>query len=191
LFPKLSTSDIDSFRAKYIGSEDEKQDILEAYEKASGDIQEMKQYIFFVEDEEEDEQRIVHVLNTALAAEEIELYPAYQQYQESHSNKENKSNKKKKRKASKTQEASLEELASMMKARDEERGHMFDSIIVKHTSSSKPKTKGFKKRSATEEFVDIPDDEFEAIQRSLMKEGTDNSKSSNKKTTSSTTKLRK
>ena len=39
IFPKISTDDIDSYREKYIGSDEEQQDLIAAYKQYHGDLQ--------------------------------------------------------------------------------------------------------------------------------------------------------
>ncbi len=50
LFPKVTTNDIDSFRATYQGSEEERQDVFEAYQNADGNMSKVLNEVMLAED---------------------------------------------------------------------------------------------------------------------------------------------
>lgn len=75
MFPKVTVQSIDDFSSKYKSSEEERQDVLKAYVKGKGDIEFIMENVMLAE--EEDEGRIVGILNDAIAAKEINALPSW------------------------------------------------------------------------------------------------------------------
>lgn len=65
MFPKVTTTAIDEFSAKYKGSEEERNDVLNAYRKYKGDVEKMMEVIMLCE--EGDEGRIIKIVDDAIA----------------------------------------------------------------------------------------------------------------------------
>ncbi|XP_074603638.1 dnaJ homolog subfamily C member 9 [Brevipalpus obovatus] len=69
LFPEITTEDIDGYIAKYIGSDEEKQDLKTLYVKYEGDLDIIYEYMIGY-----DEDRTREMLDKMLAAEEIPAF---------------------------------------------------------------------------------------------------------------------
>lgn len=76
LFPAISVTDIDNFVSKYRGSEDEKADVLELYERFDGDLFLMHNYIMGSDDDEA-EQRICDLIDNAIKQNGITMKSTY------------------------------------------------------------------------------------------------------------------
>ena len=76
LFPTITVADIDNFVTKYRGSEEEKVDILELYERFDGDLFLMHNYIM-CSDDDEAEQRICDLIDEAVKQQEVPLKSTY------------------------------------------------------------------------------------------------------------------
>lgn len=76
LFPAISVADIDKFIEKYRGSEEEKKDILELYERFDGDVFLMHSYIM-CSDDDRAEQRICDLIDAAIQQQEVPMKAKY------------------------------------------------------------------------------------------------------------------
>lgn len=76
LFPKLTISAIEKFAKEYIGSEEEKIDIVKAYENTDGNCMKMMELIMFAEDGEE--QRIIKTIDELMAQKRIHSTAKYE-----------------------------------------------------------------------------------------------------------------
>lgn len=65
LFPKVTIADINNLQTQYVGSEEEKTDIIAAYAKYEGDLHKMMEVIMFAEEGEE--KRICDLIESAIA----------------------------------------------------------------------------------------------------------------------------
>ena len=72
LFPKVTTKDIDSFLNKYIGSEEEKEDVKKYYNKFEGDMDMIYQHIIAF-----DEDRTRELIQGMIDAGEVEPFDAF------------------------------------------------------------------------------------------------------------------
>ena len=76
LFPTITVTDIDNFVTKYRGSEEEKVDILELYDRFDGDLFMMHNYIM-CSDDDEAEQRICDLIDEAIKQQTVSLKSTY------------------------------------------------------------------------------------------------------------------
>merc|ERR1711991_948311 len=72
MFPKLTIEMIEKFSAKYKYSEEERSDILEAYEKREGNLEEIMESVILAEEDERG--RIIEIINAAIGAAEVPRY---------------------------------------------------------------------------------------------------------------------
>lgn len=93
LFPKVTISDIEKFEKEYKGSEEEKHDVLKAYEREQGNMTNVMNHIMFAE--EGDEQRICKIIDDAISSKEVRVLPKYSKSRNSLlSTKKSKKNKR-------------------------------------------------------------------------------------------------
>lgn len=190
LFPKITVNDIESFRGRYVGSEEERNDVIEAYERYEGDCSKLMEAVMFAEEGEE--QRIIELVDSLIEADKLKVS---KKYEKSKIQLLNKSEKKQKSARSNTKKAgtsvamdteevyskktksnapkgeSIDDLAAMIRAKNSERSSagLFDSILSKY--SKEPATKKRKGPSSSKSSLDNPiadDAEFERIQKELM-----------------------
>ena len=64
-------NDIESFEQKYIGSDEEKADVLQAYIASDGDVNRIIQSVFFMEENDEDLRRLSSIIDTLIQGEHI------------------------------------------------------------------------------------------------------------------------
>lgn len=134
LFPKVTVQDIEKFSSSYKGSEEEKNDIIEAYYSRNGNFREMMEFVMLAEDE--DENRIANIINTGIANGDVELLPAYKKTHDKTSTQTGPGRAKRRKKAESSgqQEASdLDALTAMIRGRSEGRGSsVIGSIMAKY-----------------------------------------------------------
>jgi DnaJ family protein C protein 9 len=157
MFPKVTVEAIEEFRIKYKGSEEERLDILKAYNRASGELKYIMECVMLAE--EEDESRIVSIIVKAIENDEI---PLLNKWTQSLSGKPLKKRSKagksialdgsSKSKSSK-KAAADENLAQIILSNRNRQSSAFASICSKYAGDS--------------HFDDIPDEEFAAIQKKL------------------------
>lgn len=145
LFKKVETSDIDKFRAKYVGSEEEAADILKAYVEVGGDVFGIIDNVMLASDA--DEKRIRKVVDAGIESGSLAKLPGYKTY---------KAGDKQRKKRAKENDREAEEadhaaqgggpddmgsLMAMIRAKDAARGgNPLDAIIQKYSKAAK-KTK--------------------------------------------------
>jgi DnaJ homolog subfamily C member 9 len=157
MFPKISTADIEKFSEKYIGSDEEKTDVINAYLKYDGYFPHIMETVILAEDED----RLCGLIDEAIAQGRIKTTAKYSAFVASRKPKSS-SKKNKKSTNNKTKKdagAGLESLESMILNKRSKHGDdIISSLLSKYGSKSS--------RTAMED--DIPDDEFAAIQSRIM-----------------------
>jgi DnaJ family protein C protein 9 len=162
LFPKISLSDIDKFGETYIGSSEEKEDVIAAYNEHGGDVKKIMESVMLAE--EGDEHRICTVIDKAIQAGELKTCKKYQSTRVTASESQ-KRKKKNDAKAPKAAE-SLEQLILMKnKNRTSTTQSAMQSIFEKYGEDSK-KAGGKKGKKASE--YDLSDEAFEAAQKNIL-----------------------
>eukprot|EP00904_Undaria_pinnatifida_P012197 jgi/Undpi1/8107/HiC_scaffold_24.g10579.m1 len=183
LFPKITVADITSFSGKYKGSDEEKKDILEAYEKRKGNMSAVIDSIMLATEADEDRMRAV--IDVAIQNGEAPAFSAYKKGAKTA--RSAKSAAKRKTKMDK-EAAEAEELMSKLRGRHENkkseaslsthRAREFDSMVSaleasygggKRGSGSQKGGGKEGKRSKKVSPPDIDDAEFERIQSNLGK----------------------
>lgn len=146
LYPKFGTSDIDNFAEKYKGSEEEREDTLNSYIQYDGHMKHIFDSVPLCETGE-DEERIQNIILDAIATGEVDKLSRF---------KPKKSFSRKKAKKSINDDASLIALIQNRNRGDNRMG----SIVSKHAA---------KHNIRFDDIPDIPDDEWEAIQKRILK----------------------
>ncbi|KAK0707514.1 DnaJ domain-containing protein [Lasiosphaeris hirsuta] len=179
----ISEDAINQFAAKYKGSDEEKDDILAAYEEFKGDMDGIYETVM-LSNVLEDDERIRKVIDDAIASGEVESFVKYR--------KETKKSKQARIKAAKSESQEADELAKELGVYDKLRGKgskkdpeaslaaliqrnqasrasAFDQLAEKYGAAPKSSKSG-KKRTAKEyEEPDISDEQFEALRANMMK----------------------
>lgn len=75
LYPKINENDIKEYERNYKGSNEEINDIIELYNKYSGNLKNMMECIMFAEDG--DEERIIEIIDNAIENNLIEITSKY------------------------------------------------------------------------------------------------------------------
>jgi len=178
MFPRVTTSAIDSFSKTYKGSPEERDDILREYEDKDGDFDSIMECIMLAEDE--DEERIMTIIDEAIKSGEISSTTAYETHKKKFSKRKSSqcknstksseisgaaTNSKKKHKAKVEDIENNEALEAMIRNRQKSAGDVLSNLMKKYGSGGD---------DVLEE--DIPDDEFEAARARLGK-GKSSSKS--------------
>ena len=169
LFPKVTVEAIQKFSDQYIGSEEERRDVMKAYNEYDGFVPHIMEVVLLAEDE----HRICSIIDDLIDAKRLSLTPAYSDYRSKMKRKVVNQKPKKKLKSSK-HEADLGTLEAMIKSntssREKREASLFSNILQKYDNSSKSKV-----------VDDIPDDEFLKFQQNMLNSRQASSSSSKSK----------
>mmetsp|Transcript_14131 Transcript_14131/g.18446 ORF Transcript_14131/g.18446 Transcript_14131/m.18446 type:complete len:277 (+) Transcript_14131:36-866(+) len=170
MFPKITLEDIDNFKGKYQGSEEEKKDVIAAYQKCDGRLQQVIDCIMLAN--EDDEDRFRDMIQQHIDAGNRENLPSL-----GNQAKGKKKRKGKNKKAEQEAKEAEEELARMIQnrhsaknqitKRQQEFNDLVHDLEARYASSSKGK-KGKKKAKKSVPPPDIDDAEFEALQARMF-----------------------
>ncbi|KAJ1436879.1 DnaJ domain-containing protein [Ochromonadaceae sp. CCMP2298] len=155
LFPAITVANIDSFGDRYMGSAEEKKDIVETYGRFKGDLKKMLECIMCAE--EEDAPRICGIVDACIAE---GLLTTTKKYTASRVDPESKP-KAKKGKAGGKRKSSEEALVEIMRARDtvaSAAASAFGSIFAKYGGDEGGE-------------YEIGDEEFEKLRDKVAKKG--------------------
>ncbi|KXX81557.1 DnaJ subfamily C member 9 [Madurella mycetomatis] len=181
----ISEEAIRQFAAKYKGSDEEKGDVLAAYEEFEGDMDGVYETVM-LSDVVEDDARFREMIDAAIAAEEV---PAFQAY-----TKETKKSRQARVKSARKEAQEADELAKELGVYDKLRGKKSQkdaeaglAALIQRNQASRasaldrlaekygavPKAgKGGKKRGAKElEEPDISEEQFQKLQADMLKSG--------------------
>lgn len=154
IFPKISTTDIDKFSSNYIGSEEELHDIISAYNKHSGDLKKIMETVILAEEGEQ--PRICQRIDTAIATGLLKGCKKYSTTRvASHNGVDTKVSKKRKTTKKETDDpSSLAQLILSKNSNNKTTGsNMLNNIFEKYGGNNSE--------------YDIPDEEFEALQKKM------------------------
>ena len=175
LFPKITINDITSYQLKYQNSEEEKTDIITYYDKYEGDIKKVIEFIPFIE--EGDELRLCEIINKAIDSENLSNYPKYQKYYQKLLKNSTQTKKRKTTETETTDVDDLEEddLKNSKKPKTNKKQKEADDFAdlqkkILNKSNQKSSFNSILKKyggESNENEEDIPDDEFEAIQKNI------------------------
>ena len=167
VFPQITVKDIDDYKVKYIGSSEETNDVINAYNKCNGNLKNIMEWVLFAEDGEE--SRVISIIDDQITIGTIKSCLKYDQ-DKAKFEKENKkrSNNKKQSKSSnkKTKVDDNTSLLQMMIANRQSQANNLARICAKYSKDDNGRilnTKG------TE--YDIDDDEFDRLQKKMRHRG--------------------
>ena len=162
LFPKVTVSAIDKFSEKYKGSEEERSDILRAFQDYGGNFERVMETVMLAE--KEDEERIISIINDAITSGEISTTKRFETFKKKFkpTTKSHPSKKK-----SESENALLEKLITK---RQKQSTNIFESIMKRYGGDA----------DISDPFEDIPDEEFEKTRDQI-----ENRKNLNHSTTTS------
>lgn len=184
LFPKISLDDISRFENEYIGSEEEKRDVVAAYEANKGHLKRIMDTVMFAE--EGHEARIIELIDAAIEEGLLSSTKAYERERKKALDElqdEQKQNKKKRKHAEKAA-ASEEALAALIQARQKNAAHqqsVFANIISKYSEDGDDTKKGRKSHKKARNDYEIDDSEFARVQQQLQQDNNNNSSNSSRK----------
>lgn len=159
LFPKITINDIDKFKSSYIDSKEEYEDVIDSYNNYRGSMKTMKEVLMFVEDDD-DEMRIIGIIDKAIKEKVIKPYPNYQKYREGAV----KSTKRRKMSSKSAKESNESLVQAILSSKSNKSSSILSSIMSKYGEDE-------------DGFEDIPDDEFEALQRKVVNQKASSSSS--------------
>uniref|UniRef100_A0A7S2Y545 J domain-containing protein n=1 Tax=Fibrocapsa japonica TaxID=94617 RepID=A0A7S2Y545_9STRA len=171
LFPRVTTAGISSFQQKYQGSDEERADVIAAYNDFNGDIMAVIDNVMLASSDDED--RFQAIIDYAIDSGEIAK-------KRKKTPKSQKARAQRKKKAEQEAKEAEEMLAEIMRKRHQENlsivSHrrqqftsMIDSLEEKYSSKEKKtKKKSGKNRQKHQEFEEPNEDEFKSIQERLM-----------------------
>jgi len=168
LFPEITTADIESFGKTYIGSEEEKNDIIDAYQKHKGNLKHIMDSIMFAEAGEE--ARIIDTIDSMITDGRLKSTKKYNDSKAGALTTADSSKGKKKRK--KAQEEDNSALILAMQQKNQARRKQATTNILSYLSPEE------RMQMQTD---DIPDDEFERIQAEMKMPPASKSKSKGRK----------
>ncbi|KDO30237.1 hypothetical protein SPRG_19792 [Saprolegnia parasitica CBS 223.65] len=159
LFPKVTTKDIQSFEKTYRESDEEAQDVLQAYEKYKGKMQSILDVVMLSTDDDID--RFTKIIQDAIDANEVPLYPAF--------TKKIKTKGKSKKAAAeaKAAEELLAQIRGNQAAALSKRQQGFASLLAKY-ADEKPPAKSGKKKKGRDDDDEPSEEAFQAAQQRLL-----------------------
>ncbi|KAF2347149.1 DnaJ domain [Trinorchestia longiramus] len=146
LFSRVTKEDIINFEKKYVGSEEELQDLEAAYEKGKGDMDHILRSVLLCT--VEDEQRFRSIIDAWIEEGRVQLYEAYSSETKA---KKNKRKRKATREAEEAEAAKKElglgdaplDLNTLILKRSQDRAKNMDSFLDSLADKySKPSAKG-------------------------------------------------
>ena len=164
LFPKLTSEKIEKFSETYIGSEEERNDLVEAYKKFSGDMDKIMEVIIFAEAGEE--ERLCSTIDSIISFGDLESSSKFEKFKARHQTAAG--NPKKKRKIARKEDKPESDLSALILQRNASRGDNLANIMAKYGGNSR------------DPFDDISDEAFQKTQDRISKEVKDKSRKSKK-----------
>lgn len=157
MWKKISKDDITSFAAKWVGGEEEKREVIEAYEKYKGNMDKILEHVILAE--WSDESRFREIIETEIGEGRLERYKAFKADPKATKKRQRKALKEAKEheKMMQDQDNDLKELQALIKSNAKNK---LDAVVA---SIEGKVTKRGKKRVA-----EPTDEEFEALQKKLF-----------------------
>lgn len=181
----ISEDAIKQFAAKYKGSDEEKGDVLAAYEEFEGDMDGVYESVM-LSDVLEDDARFREMIDAAIAAEEVPAFKAYTKETKKSRQARVKSARKEAQEADelarelgvydklrgkKSQKDAEAGLAALIQRNQASRASALDKLAEKYGAVPKA-GKGGRKRGAKElEEPDISEEQFQKLQADMLKPG--------------------
>ena len=163
VFPQITVKDIEDYKSKYIGSEEEKTDVINAYKKYDGNLKKLMGCVIFAEDGEE--IRIISIIDNEISIGTISSCKKYEQ-DKSKVEKDNKKRSNTTTKKSKTiKKKKGDDDASLLQMMIANRNSQADNLAKICSKYGKDDTGSIFNPKGTE--YDIDDDEFMKIQEKM------------------------
>jgi DnaJ family protein C protein 9 len=179
LFPRVTVESIDKFRQEYRLSEEERRDVVESHGTFLGDFAAVMENVMLAEDE--DTQRLADIIEAAIDSGEVvdyvDKFRSTSKVVLKNAQKELKKKLGRSNAEVREDETSrLRELQLMMQRNAHSRERALDGLLARYgteeargASNSSGGQKSKARRGQSLPPSDIPDEEFEAIQRQIMK----------------------
>ncbi|KAK0628821.1 hypothetical protein B0T17DRAFT_632848 [Bombardia bombarda] len=180
----VSSDAIEKFAAQYKHSDEERDDVLAAYEEFEGDMDKLYETVI-LSDVVEDDERFRRIIDAAIATGEVPGYKAYVKESKRARQARIKGAQKESREADelarelgvydklrggkgkgKGKDAGEGGLAALILRNQQGRAGAFERLAEKYAPKEKGKAKGGKKRGAKEPEID--EDEFLALQAKIV-----------------------
>ncbi|CAI5721962.1 hypothetical protein KXD40_004570 [Peronospora effusa] len=182
IFPKVSMEDIDRFEGEYRHSDEERRDVLSAYTKYEGKMQQILDTIMLSTDD--DEERFAEMIRKAIKEKELKTFPTWREYVKKQSKKtkrketpvEQKRKQAKREKEAREAEELLKKIQGNQKKRGEEsdstalsteRKREFKSLLGSLEAKYTDKGKKSKRKAASQDLGEPSKEEFLAAQKRL------------------------
>lgn len=178
----ISSDAIEKFAKQYQGSDEEKDDLLMAYEKHKGNMDKVYEEVM-LSDPAEDDDRFRAIIDAAIAGGDVESYKKYVNETQAsknrriqHANKEGaeamayaeelgiKDKLFSKTAKGKPKPNGEDALMAMIQKRQQDRGSFLDNLEAKYAAKEKGKKKKGKKRASDEDEEDEGEPSEEAFQ---------------------------
>jgi len=180
----ISEEAIKQFAAQYKGSDEEHNDLLAAYEEFEGDMDKVYETVM-LSDVLVDDERFRKIIDAAIKAKEVPAFPKYTKETKKTHEARVKAAKKEAEEADKfakelgvyeklrgsgkkSKKDAEADLAALIQARQASRMDALDRLAEKYGAVPKA-GKGGKKRNAKDLEPDISEEEFQRIQKEMMK----------------------
>ncbi len=158
IFPPITKENIDAFKEKHIGSEEEKEDIAKAYEQYKGNMDRIMDAVMFADATEEDRYRAI--IDELIESKRVVAYDAYvKEPPKKRANrlkralkeaKEAEAYAKKQKREKENKDASEDSLILALRVNQEKRRNESESLLDKLTEKyCKPTKKVAKKKKST------------------------------------------
>ena len=168
VFPQITVKDIEDYKLKYIGSDEEKNDVINAYIKCNGNFKNILEWVLFAEEGEE--SRIIDIIDGQIKNKTLNSCRKYEQ-DKAKFEKENKkrsnsnNNQTKKQSKKKKSEDDNASLLQLMIANRQSQADSMARICSKYARDDSGDPFHFKGSE-----YDIDDDEFDKLQSKYKKQ---------------------
>ncbi|KAK4166447.1 DnaJ domain-containing protein [Cladorrhinum sp. PSN259] len=179
----ISEEAIEAFRKKYKGSDEERDDLLAAYEEFEGDMDAVYESVM-LSDVIEDDERFRAIIDQAIEEGKVEKYKKYaKETKKSREGRAKNARKEAKEAEELAKELGVHEklkgkkggkkgggedaLAALIRGNQAKRADMFDHLAEKYGAKEKAGKKGGKRKAVEEPEID--DEAFEKLQKEMTK----------------------
>lgn len=169
LFPEITINDIIKYENIYKGSNDEKNDIWNAYVNSDGDLKQIMNVVMFAESG--DEERIINIIDDGINNNIIQLTKKYQQIKKQILNKKKKF--KKEASSSSTATSATTRMTPAGDGNDNGDDTLRNAILSKHSKSNKMNPfesimSKYMDSSTNMNDYEIDDEAFQRTQQQLL-----------------------
>ncbi|CAI5746976.1 unnamed protein product [Peronospora destructor] len=163
VFPKISIQDIGRFEEKYRHSDEERCDVLSAYTKYKGKMQQILDTIMLSTDD--DEERFAEIIRKAIKEKELKIFPTWREYVKEQSKKTKRKEIPAEQKRKQAKQTAWGESDST--ALSVERKRKFESLLSSLEDKFTDKGKKSKRKAASQDPGEPSEEEFLAARKRL------------------------